>query len=239
VYNCNFDSIDLMPTKKITIAIDGPSGSGKSTTAKRISKELGYRYIDSGAMYRAVTWYFLSHNINWKSKKELEAGIAEIEIEVKLSPGGDTFTYLNGQMVEREIRSMPVSDHVSEVSSLPEVRRAMVLLQRETGKSKAVVMDGRDIGTNVFPDAELKIFMIADKMIRAKRRKKQMGERGIQGTMQEVLDNMEKRDKLDSNRDLNPLKKAEDSIELDNSNLSIEEQVDFVLTRAKEILQKN
>ncbi len=225
-----------MENKKITIAIDGPSGSGKSTTAKKVAAELGYKYIDSGAMYRAVTWHFLKNGLNWKSQDDLSKGLEEVSIEIRLGIHGDPLTYLNDQMVEREIRSMPVSENVSEVSSLPEVRDAMVSQQRKMGASKGVVMDGRDIGTNVFKDAELKIFMIADSSVRAHRRKDELNKKGIRGSLEEIMENIEKRDKEDSSRELNPLKKAEEAIVLDTSNLSIEDQVNFVVEKAKEII---
>ena len=223
--------------KKINIAIDGPSGSGKSSTAKAIAQILNYKYIDSGAMYRAVTWYFLSQEVNWKSKDEVKENLENIEIEFDLNPKGESITLLNGKVVEREIRSMPVSDNVSEVSSLADVREAMVELQRKMGEKKEVVMDGRDIGTNVFPGAELKIYMLADPGIRAKRRKAQLMDQGINASEEEILANLVARDEEDSSRELNPLKKAEDAIELDSSNLSFEDQVNFIVEKAKLLIE--
>ncbi len=227
-----------MKDKKITIAIDGPSGSGKSTTAKIVARKLGYRYIDSGAMYRAVTWYFLSSALNWKSAEQLDQGLSKIDIDIRLGQNDEPMTYLNGVLVERQIRSMPVSDNVSEVSSLPEVRKAMVDQQRKMGQEKGVVMDGRDIGTNVFPDAELKIYLVADTEVRTKRRLKELHERGVEASLDEIRRNIEMRDREDSSRVLNPLRKAGDAIDLDSSNLSIQEQVNFVVEKAQETIHR-
>lgn len=227
-----------MKDKKITIAIDGPSGSGKSTTAKIVAQKLGYRYIDSGAMYRAVTWHFLSSALNWKSAEQLDQGLSEIDIDIRLGQNDEPMTYLNGVLVERQIRSMPVSDNVSEVSSLPKVRKAMVDQQRKMGREKGVVMDGRDIGTNVFPDAELKIYLVADTEVRTKRRLKELREKGVQASLDEIRRNIEMRDKEDSSRVLNPLRKAADAIDLDSSNLSIQDQVNFVVEKAQDTIQR-
>ncbi len=224
--------------KKINIAIDGPSGSGKSSTAKAVAQRLNYKYIDSGAMYRAVTWYFLSQEVNWRSNEEVKGSLENIEIEFDLNPKGESITLLNGKVVEREIRSMPVSDNVSEVSSLADVREAMVALQRKMGEKKEVVMDGRDIGTNVFPEAELKIYMLADPGIRAKRRKAQLMDQGINASEEEILANLVARDEEDSSRELNPLKKAEDAIELDSSNLSFKDQVNFIVEKAQFLIEE-
>jgi len=224
--------------RKINIAIDGYSSCGKSTLAKSIAKELNYVYIDTGAMYRAVTLHALKSGII-KSKrlneKALLQQIDSIYITFKYSTEAkQQQVYLNGVNVEKEIRSMQVSNHVSEISTFPEVRQKMVKLQKRMAESLGVVMDGRDIGTVVLPNAALKIFMTAEPEVRAKRRFEELIGQGVDVTLEEVLANIESRDSIDSSRKADPLKQAEDAIVLDNSNLTIEEQFQFILRHAYE-----
>ena len=220
--------------KKITIAIDGYSSCGKSTLAKSLAQKLNYSYIDTGAMYRAVTLYCLNNklidsNENIDLEKLLEA-LTKIKVEFRYNPNVNfSEAFLNGENVEQLIRNMNVSDRVSKISAVKEVREKMVALQRQMGKNKAVVLDGRDIGTNVFPDAELKIFMCADNNVRAKRRADELKSKGQDISFEQVKQNLEKRDYEDMHRKENPLLKAADAIILDNTNLSREEQLDFVL----------
>jgi cytidylate kinase len=214
--------------KKITIAIDGYSGCGKSTTAKEVSQILGYRYIDSGAMYRAVTLYFLEHHVATTNLREVQRALAAIRISFQISAMGASETYLNGANVEREIREMRISDQVSQVSVLKEVRHAMVEQQRKLGKAKGIVMDGRDIGTVVFPDAELKLFLTADILIRASRRQRELLERDEMVDLDDIVENLRKRDLIDSQRAESPLRKAENAVEMDTTYLTIEEQVEAV-----------
>lgn len=215
--------------KKITIAIDGFSSCGKSTMAKDLAKEIGYIYIDSGAMYRAVTLYCLENSLfnsdGSVNSEELEKHINDISVsfclnEETLKPE----TFLNGVNVESKIRTMEVSSRVSLVAALGFVREALVKLQQEMGKSKGIVMDGRDIGTVVFPDAELKIFVTASAEIRAKRRYDELMAKGQEVSFDEILKNVEERDRIDQTRAVSPLRKADDAIVLDNSNMTVEEQ---------------
>lgn len=223
--------------KDIIIAIDGFSGCGKSTTAKAVAGTLGYTYIDSGAMYRATTLYFLHHQVALTDDKAVEKALQQLHIAFRPADDGQKYEiYLNGENVEEEIRQMKVSGSVSAVSAIPQVRKAMVALQRAMGAGKKVVMDGRDIGTNVFPHAELKIFMTADTMVRAARRKKELLEKGHKVSLEEIKRNLEERDTIDSGRTENPLRKAEDAIEIDTSHLTFEEQVDKVLDLARNII---
>jgi cytidylate kinase len=221
-----------MNLKKIVIAIDGYSACGKSTTAKQVAAVLGYRYIDSGAMYRAVTMYFLDHHISLTNPKEIGKALPQIHISFKVNSKNKSETYLNGLNVEKEIRSMRVSKMVSQVSTLKEVRATLVELQRKLGKEKGVVMDGRDIGTIVFPNAELKLFMTADMLVRAFRRQKELMERDRLVDLDEVVDNIIQRDKIDTTRVESPLRQAEDAIVIDTTNISIDEQVDEVVRMA-------
>lgn len=214
--------------KKITIAIDGFSSCGKSTMAKDLAREIGYIYIDSGAMYRAVTLYCIQNNII-KDKvidiARLNNEMPNIHINFKLSPSsGRPETYLNGVNVENEIRTMEVSNLVSLVSAVDFVRSAMVEEQQNMGKKKGIVMDGRDIGTTVFPNAELKIFVTASADIRAERRYEELKAKGTPANYNEILENVKQRDYIDQNREVSPLKKADDALLLDNSNLTIAEQ---------------
>lgn len=214
--------------KKITIAIDGYSSCGKSTMAKDLAREVGYIYIDSGAMYRAVTLYCLENQLftaEGIDTAKLEAAMPNIQISFQLNPDTQRpMTYLNGVNVEDRIRTMEVSSHVSPVAALPFVREALVKLQQEMGKAKGIVMDGRDIGTVVFPDAELKIFVVASAEIRAQRRYDELKAKGQEASFEEILANVKERDYIDQNRTVSPLRQAEDAILLDNSNLTIEEQ---------------
>ena len=230
--------------QKITIAVDGYSSCGKSTTAKRVAKKLGYSYIDTGAMYRSVTLYFHQHLITYTNDKEVEKALENIHIEFRRNPNdGRNETFLNGLNVEDEIRKLYIANQVSEVSAIAAVRHAMVAQQRRMGKKKGVVMDGRDIGTVVFPDAELKIFMTADPIIRANRRQIELAERGDLVDLEEMIENIRKRDLIDTTRKESPLRKAEDAIEVDTSYMTLDEQVDVVCILADEAfsrkLQKN
>lgn len=218
-----------MNLRKIVIAIDGYSACGKSTTAKQVAGILGYRYIDSGAMYRAVTLYFLDHHISLTNPKEISKALDQINISFKVNSKNVTETYLNGLNVEREIRNMRISENVSQVSTIKEVRYAMVAQQRKLGKEKGVIMDGRDIGTVVFPEAELKLFMTADVLIRAFRRQKELLAKDQLVDLDEVIDNILQRDKIDTTRKESPLRKAEDAIEIDTTHITIDEQVDEVV----------
>lgn len=215
--------------KKLIIAVDGYSSCGKSTFAKAIAKELGYLYIDSGAMYRAVTLYAMQTGIINNHSIDTEKLIKELQkIEItfiKNETNGKYETYLNGENVEDEIRSVEVSEYVSPVSKIKEVREKLVSLQRKLSGNKGVAMDGRDIGTVVFPNADLKIFMTASPEIRAKRRYDELVAKGINVDLHEILKNIESRDLQDSTREESPLKKADDAIELDNSNITPEEQM--------------
>lgn len=220
---------------KIVIAIDGYSGCGKSSTAKAVAKGLGYIYIDSGAMYRAVTLYFLENHVVLTNPKEVLKYLDKLEISFQPNPDtGNQDTFLNGLNVESEIRSMRVSDYVSEVSTIKAVREALVAQQQKMGKKKGVVMDGRDIGTVVFPEAELKVFMTADLRVRAERRQKELLEKGDLVDLDKILHNLSERDAIDSSRKESPLLKAEDAVEVDTSGLQFEDQVNQILNLAKE-----
>jgi len=214
--------------EKLIIAIDGYSSCGKSTLAKSLAEKLNYIYVDTGAMYRAVTLFFLDQNIDIQNVKEVDAALEKIKIEFKRVSNSNQ-TFLNGKNVESEIRQMFVSDWVSAVSEISQVRKFLVRQQKEMGKNKGIVMDGRDIGTVVFPDADIKIFMTASMQIRAKRRFDEMQAKGIHIKFEELIENLSKRDFIDSNRKDSPLKKAEESIEIDNSHLTEQEQLDMVL----------
>lgn len=226
---------------KITIAIDGYSSSGKSTMAKRLAAEIGYRYIDSGAMYRAVTLYAMQHNMiaqdGTPDKERIIAALPDIKINFEVQDGTQS-TILNGVNVEKEIRQMAVSNNVSPVATIPEVRHRLVAIQQAFGKEKGIVMDGRDIGTTVFPNAELKIFVKASAETRAQRRFKELIEKGSRASYAEVLANVVHRDHLDETREESPLRQAEDAILLDNSNMSLEEQNAWMLERYKEVCSK-
>ncbi|WP_346861757.1 (d)CMP kinase [uncultured Draconibacterium sp.] len=231
-----------MSEKKIIIAIDGHSSCGKSTMAKSLAKQLGYIYIDTGAMYRVVTLVALRNGwINNKvpDTQKVINGLKDIHITFKWDEKlGQNTTFLNGENVETEIRQLEVSQNVSPISTIAEVRHEMVRQQRENGKNKGVVMDGRDIGTVVFPDAELKIFMTASPEIRAQRRFLELSEKGDKVNFEEILANVEGRDKIDSTRAVGPLKQADDALVLDNSNLSREEQLEWTISKVKEITEE-
>lgn len=221
-----------MNLRKIVIAIDGYSACGKSTTAKQVAAILGYRYIDTGAMYRAVTLYFLDHHVSLTNPKEISKALREINISFKVNSKNITETFLNGLNVENEIRKMRISEHVSNVSVIKDVRAALVDQQRKLGKEKGVVMDGRDIGTVVFPQAELKLFMTADVLVRAFRRQKELLNKKQLVDLDEVIDNIIQRDKIDTSRAESPLRQAEDAIAIDTTHITIGEQVDEVIRMA-------
>ncbi len=218
--------------RKIIIAIDGYSACGKSTTAKEVAKILGYRYIDSGAMYRAVTLYFLDHHIALTNPKEVARALDQIKISFVINSKGVSETFLNGISVEKKIRKMRISENVSQVSALKDVRIAMVAQQRRMGKEKAVVMDGRDIGTVVFPDSDLKLFLTAEILTRAFRRQKELLEREDMVDIDTIVANLNQRDHIDSTRKESPLVMASDAITLDTTNVTIDEQVDEVIRLA-------
>lgn len=228
--------------KKITIAIDGFSSTGKSTVAKQLAKHLGYIYVDTGAMYRAVTLFAMQRgfiDINQFEIPKLIDALQDITIHFKFNGAlGFAEVYLNGVNVEKEIRTLEVSSFVSQVAAVSEVRMQLVKQQQQMGKDKGVVMDGRDIGTVVFPDAELKLFMIASAEKRARRRFKELTERGDDVTYSDVLKNVEDRDYIDSHREDSPLRKAKDAIEIDNSNLDLETQFQRVVSLVNERFQQ-
>jgi cytidylate kinase len=223
--------------QNIIIAIDGFSACGKSTTAKLVAEKLGFTYIDTGAMYRAVTLYFLQHYISLDNPKEISKALSNIHLSFqKTASSTNADMFLNGLNVEDEIRKMYISDQVSQVSALKDVRVAMVDQQQRMGKKKAIVMDGRDIGTYVFPQAELKIFMSADMEIRAGRRQQELLEKGQMVPLTDVIENIRKRDEIDTTRKESPLVQASDAVLVDTSHLTIEEQVDIVLHYATEVI---
>jgi len=221
-----------MNLRKIVIAIDGYSACGKSTTARHVAAILGYRYIDTGAMYRAVTLYFLDQHVSLTNPKQLSRALRDINISFKVNSQNITETYLNNLNVEKEIRKMRVSEYVSQVSAIREVREAMVEQQRKMGREKAVVLDGRDIGTVVFPNAELKLFMTAEILVRAFRRQKELLARDLMVDLDDVIDNIIQRDKIDTTRAESPLRQAGDAIVIDTTNITIDEQVDEVVRMA-------
>lgn len=231
-----------MQTTKIVIAIDGFSSCGKSTMAKELARKIGYVYIDSGAMYRAVTLYCIDNDLfenDTVNESELQKVINTLQITFKINPeSGKPETYLNGENVENEIRSMRVSDKVSQVSAIPFVREAMVAQQQALGKQKGVVMDGRDIGTTVFPDAELKIFVTASPETRAQRRLDELQKKGSNVSFEEVLDNVKKRDYIDQSREISPLRKADDALLLDNSKMTLAEQDAWLIAQYNRVIEK-
>ena len=215
---------------KIVIAIDGFSACGKSTTAKAVAQLLKYIYVDTGAMYRAVTLYFLDHYVNLTNPKQVSQALKEIELEFQLNKNEqECLIFLNGIDVSKKVRSMKVSEKVSEVSALPEVREKMVVLQRRLGKKKGVVMDGRDIGTVVFPDAELKIFMTAELGVRAARRQAELLEQGHLVNLEDIKKNLTKRDDIDTSRKVSPLRQAKDAHVIDTTHLTFSEQVEEII----------
>ncbi len=230
-----------MNSDKIIIAIDGFSSSGKSTMARRLAKTIGYRYIDSGAMYRAVTLFAMRHDLinpdGSVKADELQNALPDIHIDFKVSNDGQ-LTTLNGEIVETEIRSLEVSSHVSPVATIPAVRHALVKMQREMGESKGIVMDGRDIGTVVFPDAEMKVFCNATPERRAERRFRELSEKGVTVSYDDVLANVMERDHIDMTRDESPLRCADDAVKLDNSAMTIDEQNEWLLNLYNSIIKQ-
>ena len=229
--------------KKIVIAIDGYSSCGKSTMAKNLARQLGYVYVDTGAMYRAVTLYALRHQL-FEADGEVDAtslqqAMPDIRISFQFNKQtGKPDTYLNDELVEQEIRTMQVSERVSKIAALPFVRTALVAQQQRMGGDKGIVMDGRDIGTVVFPHAELKIFVTASAEVRAQRRYDELQQKGMPARYDDILTNVQERDYIDSHREVSPLRKAEDAIELDNSNLTIDEQQQWLLQQVDKVLQQ-
>lgn len=219
--------------KKITIAIDGFSSSGKSTMAKQLAKKIGYVYVDSGAMYRATTLYAIRNGMTSKERgvdtAALVAALPDIHISFIITPEETQHTLLNGEDVEKEIRGMEVSGWVSPVAVIPEVRHYLVKLQQQYGKDKGIVMDGRDIGTTVFPDAEMKVFVQASPEVRARRRYDELIEKGTPSDYEAVLANIKERDHIDTTRKESPLRKADDAFELDNDRLTREQQMDVLI----------
>ncbi len=229
--------------KKITIAIDGFSSCGKSTMAKDLARRIGYIYVDTGAMYRAVTLFALQGGLFRPDGSilldELQERMADIHISFRLNDEtGRPDTYLNGTCVEHEIRSLEVSNHVSPIAAVPFVREALVAQQQQMGRGGGIVMDGRDIGTTVFPNAELKIFVTASAQVRAERRYKELIEKGMPADLQDILHNVEERDYIDSHREVSPLRKADDALELDNSHMTIPEQNAWLMERYEEAVRE-
>ena len=225
--------------KKIVIAIDGYSSCGKSTLALQIAQELDYIFVDSGAMYRAITLYFLRHQIDIKNHPQVSTALHQINLKFVYNPSQKkSFIHLNGENVEQQIREKAINEYVSIVAANKAVREFAIAQQQLMGVDKAVVMDGRDIGTTVFPNAELKVFVTADVDVRTERRYKELQEKGIASTKEEVKKNLQERDFIDSNRDFSPLKQADDAIVLDNSHLTKEEQFLMVLNWAKEKIKE-
>ncbi|ANQ49116.1 (d)CMP kinase [Flammeovirga sp. MY04] len=223
--------------KKIIIALDGHAGCGKSTTAKAVAKSLNYVFIDTGAMYRAVTYYFLENEVDFADPTEVKKALNEISLKFVFNPEkGLGEIHLNNKNVEPFIRNMDITSRVSDVAAIKEVRVFCVREQQKMGEDKGIVMDGRDIGTVVFPTAELKVFMTADVKVRAKRRLKEMESKGVSTNLSDVIADIENRDHLDSTRKESPLKKADDAVVVDTSGLTIQEQVDSILKLAKKKL---
>ena len=242
VSTSTISSTDMNNDKKIIIAIDGFSSSGKSTMAKELAKRIGYRYIDSGAMYRAVTLYALRHGMilddGSVATDKLISALCDIHIDFLPCPDGQ-HTLLNGEDVEKEIRSLRVSSSVSPVAVIPAVRHALVAQQQAFGKERGIVMDGRDIGTTVFPDAELKIFVTASPEIRAQRRYDELKAKGEVADFEAILKNVKQRDYIDQNRETSPLRQAEDALLLDNSHLTIAEQKEWLAAQFKRLTESD
>lgn len=225
--------------KKIIITIDGWSSCGKSTLAKQLAKALNYTYIDSGAMYRAITLYFLRNHVDWTDTNEVKKALKEISLEFHHNQKSEqSEMYLNGENVEYVIRDLVVAEKVSDVAAIKEVRKFAVAQQQRMGKERGIVMDGRDIGTVVFPDAELKIFMTADNSVRVERRFQELFEKNPNVTIDDVRTNLEMRDYIDSHREASPLKQAEDAIVLNNTNLTEKEQFEKALKWAKDHIEQ-
>ena len=228
--------------KKITIAIDGFSSCGKSTMAKDLAKKLGYVYVDTGAMYRAVTLYAMRNGLfkadGSVKTADLERQMNKINITFKLNKTAERpDTYLNDELVENDIRTLEVSNHVSQIAAVPFIREAMVAQQQRMGKDKGVVMDGRDIGTTVFPEAELKVFVTASAEVRAQRRYDELKEKGMPADFNDILKNVQERDYIDSHREVSPLRKAPDAIELDNSHMTIDEQSAWLMEQVEQKIE--
>lgn len=222
---------------KIIITIDGWSSCGKSTLAKQMAKALGYVYIDSGAMYRAITLYFLRNHIDWTYESDVRKALENIKLHFEYNEKSQqSEMFLNDENVEYVIRDMVIAEKVSDVAAISAVRKFAVAQQQLMGKKKGIVMDGRDIGTTVFPDAALKIFMTADIAVRVERRFKEMFEKNPNVTIEEVKTNLEMRDYIDSNRKVSPLRQAEDAVLIDNTNISMEEQLKIALKLTKELI---
>lgn len=232
-----------MNHQRITIAIDGHSSCGKSTMAKELARRVGYIYVDTGAMYRAVTLYALRHDCFAEDGsikvEELQEQLPQINITFSLNPDtGRPDTWLNGECVEQEIRSMKVSSHVSPIATLPFVREAMVAQQQQMGQGGGVVMDGRDIGTVVFPHAELKVFVTASAEVRAQRRYDELQQKGMLADYDDILRNVQERDYIDSHREVSPLRQAPDALLLDNSHMTIDEQNQWLMERFEEAMAR-
>ena len=225
--------------KKIIIAIDGYSSCGKSTMAKQLAKRLGYIYVDTGAMYRAVTLYALQHHLMRSDSHTVDIvglvnALPDIHITFRNNEEGRPQTFLNGENVEKKIRGMEVAEWVSYVAAIPEVRTALVRQQQKMGEHKGIVMDGRDIGTVVFPNAELKVFVTASAEVRAQRRYDELLQKGAEADYQEILANVLERDRIDTTRDTSPLRKADDAVTLDNSDMTIEQQLQWLIDKVNE-----
>lgn len=224
-------------SKKIIITIDGWSSCGKSTLAKQLARALGYVYVDSGAMYRAITLYFLRNHVDWTDVKEVKEALKSINLEFVYNPAAErTEMYLNDENVEYLIRDLVVAEKVSDVAAIREVREFAVAQQQKMGEKKGIIMDGRDIGTDVFPHAELKIFMTADNAVRVERRFRELYEKNPNVTIEEVKDNLEMRDYIDSHREVSPLRQAADAVVLDNTYLNEKEQFDIAYAWAQKAL---
>lgn len=223
---------------KIIITIDGFSSCGKSTLAKQLAQKLNYRYIDSGAMYRAITLYFLRNNVDRSNEKEIRHALQNISLEFMLNThSGNSEIFLNGENVEYIIRDLVIAEKVSEVAALKSVRSFAVAAQQKMGKDKGIVMDGRDIGTTVFPNAEVKIFMIADESVRVERRFNEIFDKNPNVSLDEIKNNLALRDYIDSNREISPLRKAADAIEIDNTHLTEKQQLDVALNLVRKVAE--
>lgn len=238
------ENLEICDAPKIVVAIDGYSSSGKSTMARELAKRVGYIYVDSGAMYRAVTLFALENGMiksdGSVDTQKLLPRLGELKISFAQKPGEDgvQHTILNGKDVEKEIRDMAVSNHVSPIAEIPEVRARMVELQQEMGCHKGIVMDGRDIGTTVFPNAELKVFVYAGLHERARRRWRELSQKGMDIRFEEVYENLAQRDKIDTTREVSPLKKADDAFELDNGAVTHEEQMEWLMKHFQDTLHR-
>lgn len=224
---------------KIIVTIDGFSSCGKSTLAKQLAKRLGYVYVDSGAMYRAITLYFLRNHLDWNIEAEVDKALEDITLHFEYNPASESSEiFLNGENVEYYIRDLIVAENVSTVAAVPAIRKFAVAAQKKMGKGKGLVMDGRDIGTTVFPKAELKIFMTADIEVRVKRRFDEMIIKNPNVTLDEVKENLQMRDYIDSNREVSPLRRAKDALDIDNSNITPEEQLKMAARMVKQAIDK-